>query len=71
MPPQLAMAGAAYTNGVSRPQTPMANSLSLTEYAANPSPPRDQARSRAQSLVPAAFLLPSGYPDVFVTALVT
>ncbi|KAI9816051.1 MAG: threonine deaminase [Pycnora praestabilis] len=45
------------------PQTPQLNGLSLTEYAANPSPPPEKEKSKAQSSIPEAFLLPNGYPD--------
>ncbi|KAF1345543.1 threonine dehydratase, biosynthetic [Delphinella strobiligena] len=51
-------------NGVSRPQTPAINSLSLTEYAANPSPPSETVKEKTRNAgVPEAFLLPNGYPD--------
>lgn len=46
------------------PVTPKLNSLSLTEYAANPSPPSEDPRQKAiDAGVPADFLLPTGYPD--------
>jgi len=52
-------------NGLSRPQTPAINSLSLTEYAANPSPPSSTPKEKTSHAgVPEAFLLPNGYPDV-------
>lgn len=53
-------------NGPSQPQTPAINSLSLTEYAANPSPTSEALTDKAVKAagVPEAFLLPSGYPDV-------
>ncbi|KAI9743551.1 MAG: hypothetical protein M1818_002866 [Claussenomyces sp. TS43310] len=44
-----------------RPQTPSLNSFSMTEYAANPSPP--EGVEKKASLVPEDYLLPSGYPD--------
>lgn len=47
-----------------RPQTPMVNGLSLTEYASNPSPPSKTPKPNALTQVPEAFLLPNGYPDV-------
>ncbi|KAG9593962.1 threonine dehydratase, biosynthetic, partial [Aureobasidium melanogenum] len=53
-------------NGTSghEPVTPKLNSLSLTEYAANPSPPSQDPRQKAiDAGVPEAFLLPNGYPD--------
>ncbi|GAB7353684.1 hypothetical protein MBLNU459_g4090t1 [Dothideomycetes sp. NU459] len=47
-----------------RPQTPALNSLSLTEYAANPSPTAGTPAERAAKAgVPESFLLPNGYPD--------
>ncbi|KAI5195991.1 threonine dehydratase I [Aureobasidium subglaciale] len=57
------------TNGISNhdaaePVTPKLNSLSLTEYAANPSPPSQDPRQKAiDAGVPESFLLPNGYPD--------
>jgi threonine dehydratase len=44
-------------------RTPSLTSFSLTEYSANPSPPRE-AKDKAERIVPLDFLLPSGYPDV-------
>jgi threonine dehydratase len=61
------------TNGTatnySRPHTPRNPSLSglaLTEYSANPSPPRAGADKQAQiqKIVPDELLLPNGHPDV-------
>jgi hypothetical protein len=54
----------AALNGVGSPRTPKGTGLSLTEYTANPSPPSEDQKSRAQSAIPEAFLLPNGYPDV-------
>lgn len=52
------------TNGTHTPQTPKHHSLSLTEYAANPTPPSEPAvRSEVLSDIPEEFLLPTGYPD--------
>lgn len=48
----------------SRPRTPSFQSLSLTEYTANPSPPSSTPKSKLKGVVPDEFLLPSGYPDV-------
>ncbi|KAL2035798.1 hypothetical protein VTO58DRAFT_101716 [Aureobasidium pullulans] len=46
------------------PVTPKLNSLSLTEYATNPSPPSHDPRQKAiDAGVPESFLLPNGYPD--------
>ncbi|THY89227.1 threonine dehydratase I [Aureobasidium pullulans] len=46
------------------PVTPKLNSLSLTEYATNPSPPSQDPRQKAiDAGVPESFLLPNGYPD--------
>ncbi|EKD21817.1 uncharacterized protein L3040_005330 [Drepanopeziza brunnea f. sp. 'multigermtubi'] len=53
-------------NGTSPPRTPSSNSFSLTEYSANPSPPRGSPgspKSRLKGLIPDEFLLPNGYPD--------
>jgi hypothetical protein len=54
----------AALNGMGSPRTPKGTGLSLTEYTANPSPPSEDRKSRAQSAIPEAFLLPNGYPDV-------
>ena len=51
-------------NGLASPRTPRGTGLSLTEYTANPSPPSEDQKSKAQHAVPQAFLLPNGYPDV-------
>ncbi|ESZ97277.1 threonine dehydratase [Sclerotinia borealis F-4128] len=54
------------TNGKtssSRPRTPTLNSLSLTEYTTNPSPPSENPKSKVRSVVPQEFILPNGYPD--------
>ncbi|GAB7338279.1 hypothetical protein MBLNU457_4598t1 [Dothideomycetes sp. NU457] len=52
------------TNGVSTPPTPSKNTLSLTEYSAEPSPPTDDPRQKAlKAGVPEHLLLPTGYPD--------
>jgi len=40
------------------------NSLSLTEYSSNPSPPGSSSGSKVRSIVPEEDLLPTGYPDV-------
>jgi threonine dehydratase len=52
------------TNGVFSPRTPKQTGLALTEYTANPSPPSDDLKSKAQEAVPQAFILPNGTPDV-------
>lgn len=52
------------TNGLASPRTPRETGLSLTEYTANPSPPSEDQKNKAQSAIPEAFLLPNGYPDV-------
>ena len=52
-------------NFISR--TPSLTSLSLTEYTANPSPPRTgekHGKEKVTDVVPLDYLLPSGYPDV-------
>jgi threonine dehydratase len=51
-------------SGVQTPRTPLSSGLSLTEYTANPSPPSENAKQKAQQAVPEAFLLPNGFPDV-------
>jgi hypothetical protein len=56
--------GNGLTNG-SRPRTPSLNTLSLTEYSTNPSPPSASPRSKIRGLIPDEFILPNGYPDVF------
>ncbi|KFY30671.1 hypothetical protein V493_01753 [Pseudogymnoascus sp. VKM F-4281 (FW-2241)] len=57
-------------NGVSGlptiPRTPSVQALSLTEYATNPSPPREgrqEGKAKVTSVVPLDFILPTGYPD--------
>ncbi|KFY04565.1 hypothetical protein O988_00690 [Pseudogymnoascus sp. VKM F-3808] len=48
------------------PRTPSVQALSLTEYATNPSPPREgrqEGKAKATSAVPLDFILPTGYPD--------
>ncbi|TVY87685.1 Threonine dehydratase, mitochondrial [Lachnellula willkommii] len=51
----------------SRPNTPtVVNNLSMTEYSANPSPPRTtptSPKSKVRAVVPEEFVLPNGYPD--------
>jgi threonine dehydratase len=59
--------GEKVVNGVeSRPRTPSLNlnSLSLTEYSTNPSPPSSTPKNKLENVVPAEFMLPNGYPDV-------
>ena len=53
-----------------RPRTPSFQSLSLTEYTANPSPPSSTPKNKLKGVVPDEFLLPSGYPDVITRRLV-
>ena len=48
----------------SRPRTPSLNTLSLTEYSSNPTPPSESPRSKVRGLIPDEFILPNGYPDV-------
>ncbi|OAF61676.1 threonine deaminase [Pseudogymnoascus destructans] len=51
------------------PCTPSVQALSLTEYAANPSPPREgrqEGKEKVTSVVPLDFMLPTGYPDVLL-----
>lgn len=52
------------SNGYHTPITPKPSSLSLTEYTANPSPPSESTKERNEYVIPEAFLLPNGYPDV-------
>ena len=62
---QIDMQNGVMVNGsTSRPRTPSLNALSLTEYAANPSPPNGNSGVKIRALVPEEFLLPNGYPDV-------
>jgi hypothetical protein len=57
-------------NGISsRPRTPSLNQLSLTEYQTNPSPPSGSPKSKIKAVIPDEFILPTGYPDVFLTFL--
>ncbi|PMD52437.1 threonine dehydratase-like protein [Hyaloscypha bicolor E] len=53
--------GRAAENG--RPSTPSRNTLSLTEYSTNPSPPSESPRNKIRGVVPDEFILPNGYPD--------
>lgn len=46
------------------PPTPSIKTLSLTEYAANRSPPGGAQEGGKTSMVPLDFMLPSGHPDV-------
>jgi threonine dehydratase len=51
-------------NGTRTPQTPRHHSLSMTEYAANPTPPSERvARPAALADIPEDYILPNGYPD--------
>ena len=52
------------TPGGSRPRTPSLNTLSLTEYSSNPTPPSESPKSKVRGLIPDEFILPNGYPDV-------
>lgn len=60
------MSDAPSTNGTATPCTPKLSGLSLTEYAANPTPPSERAETKLPEdwHVPEDFLLPNGYPDV-------
>jgi hypothetical protein len=69
--PQVMTAEMETPNGVSDsptiPRTPSVQALSLTEYATNPSPPREgrqEGKEKVTSAVPLDFILPTGYPDV-------
>ncbi len=54
----------AVPNGaVHTPRTQSINGLSLTEYTANPSPPREGREDQNMS-VPIDFRQPDGHPDV-------
>ncbi|PGH33069.1 threonine ammonia-lyase, biosynthetic [[Emmonsia] crescens] len=58
------MAEEPLTNGCGSPRTsPRLNSLALTEYSANPSPPNERHGLPPDWEIPEAFLLPNGYPD--------
>jgi threonine dehydratase len=57
------------TNGTATPGTPELSTLSLTEYAANPTPPGEKHDLPPDWDVPKSFLLPNGYPDVRIRAL--
>jgi hypothetical protein len=51
-------------NGLTHtPRMPSLNGFSLTEYTANPSPPRGKSPQNT-SVVPPDSRLPNGYPDV-------
>ncbi|KAF1810485.1 threonine dehydratase I [Eremomyces bilateralis CBS 781.70] len=50
-------------NGTSTPATPKFSGLALTEYTANPSPPSESPKTKAQKSIPDAFILPNGHPD--------
>jgi hypothetical protein len=45
------------------PRVPSLNGFSLTEYSANPTPPRGKS-PHLTSVVPPDYRLPNGYPDV-------
>ncbi|RMZ87777.1 hypothetical protein DV736_g5000, partial [Chaetothyriales sp. CBS 134916] len=51
------------TNGTATPETPRLSSLSLTEYAAHPTPPCEHVPHELKYNVPHDFLLPNGFPD--------
>lgn len=57
--------GVKANGSYSRPRTPSlnVNSLSLTEYSTNPSPPSSTPRSKVRDVIPSEFVLPNGYPD--------
>jgi threonine dehydratase len=59
--------GKGIENG--RPRTPSLNTLSLTEYSTNPSPPSESPRSKVKGVIPDEFILPNGYPDVGLSLL--
>jgi threonine dehydratase len=52
-------------NGVKngRPRTPSLNTLSLTEYSTNPSPPSEIPRNKIKGVIPDEFIASNGYPD--------
>lgn len=62
------MAGTQTPNGTSTPPVSKLDSLSLTEYATNPTPREGTPKSSVRSLVPNDFLLPNGYPDVWTVS---
>lgn len=51
---------------VTPPRKPNRSALSLTEYAANPTPPNEQGERPFPPTfdIPPDFILPNGYPDV-------
>ncbi|KAJ9297544.1 hypothetical protein DTO271G3_4319 [Paecilomyces variotii] len=62
------MSDESSTNGAPTPITPKFSTLSLTEYAATPTPPNERSEQVPAGLhrdwqIPEAFLLPNGYPD--------
>ncbi|PNS21821.1 Threonine dehydratase, mitochondrial [Sphaceloma murrayae] len=58
------MAEVQEANGVHSPQTPRRNTLSLTEYSANPAPTDENLKEKIlKTGVPEHFLLPNGFPD--------
>ena len=67
------MENGVLVNGVSRPVTPHRNTLSMTEYSTNPSPPSEHetSKSKLRGVVPDEFILPNGYPDVCGTIKTT
>lgn len=63
------MSDESSTNSAPTPGTPKVSTLSLTEYAATPTPPNERSEQVPSGLhrdwqIPEAFLLPNGYPDV-------
>jgi len=51
-------------NGIASPRLHKPTGLALTEYSANPSPPSENPKSKAQEAIPEAYILPNGTPDV-------
>ena len=57
--------GKEVNGGLHTPRNSSLNGFSLTEYTANPSPPREGRTSHGGSLVPADFRSKDGHPDVW------
>lgn len=67
------MGDAPVVNGTHPPETPKPRhaNLALTEYTATPSPGYTTPRERIEHAgVPEDYLLPTGYPDVWITTFI-
>jgi len=64
-PPRKLQEGTKSATGNALPLSPRSFALSLTEYAANPTPDGGRTpKTKAKTSLPEAFILPNGYPDV-------